>query len=282
MATTTETYALPLDYDRLQSIRLAHAIAEAGIPLAVPVDQLWKLSQLADAFSLDFHVITPSTTVLSKSSLYIDHATPRTRLGSVERSLIFPHAITERCRDGWTQRDIAFSFAGLLTEGRLSTLSQWIPSVQSKPPKGLIRTTTAALVANLRLRISRSAGLSAHWDTSSGPLCITHTAHGRTFPGKTWDTHYLHSLQRSRFAICLNGDFVWSYRFFEAVLCGAIPIVQEPCAAYDGFKFLSLTEPALSVQWSTEIAEHNYTLAVNRLTVPRDDLVRELQLLRCR
>jgi hypothetical protein len=38
---------------------------------------------------------------------------------------------------------------------------------------------------------------------------------------------YFGVLRRSRFALCPAGDKPWSLRLFEAVLCGAIPIVED-------------------------------------------------------
>jgi Exostosin family len=36
---------------------------------------------------------------------------------------------------------------------------------------------------------------------------------------------YYDQLQSTRFALCPDGDFPWTYRFLEAIMCGAIPVV---------------------------------------------------------
>lgn len=42
---------------------------------------------------------------------------------------------------------------------------------------------------------------------------------GRIFPIKAWDENYYQTLSKSKFVLCLNGDYIWSYRFFESILC---------------------------------------------------------------
>ena len=38
---------------------------------------------------------------------------------------------------------------------------------------------------------------------------------------------YWDMMQRAKYVLCPDGDFVWTYRFFEAVACGAIPIIER-------------------------------------------------------
>jgi hypothetical protein len=42
-----------------------------------------------------------------------------------------------------------------------------------------------------------------------------------------FNPHYFQILRRSEFALCPAGDAPWSNRFFEAVMCRAIPIVTD-------------------------------------------------------
>lgn len=39
--------------------------------------------------------------------------------------------------------------------------------------------------------------------------------------------HYFQLLRSSQFTLCPAGDLPWSMRFFEAVMCGSIPIVSD-------------------------------------------------------
>ena len=66
---------------------------------------------------------------------------------------------------------------------------------------------------------------------------IIDSDNGRKQETKEKDLSYFRMLTRSRFVICPNGDFVWTYRFFEAILCKSIPIVEEECELYKGYHF---------------------------------------------
>ena len=74
---------------------------------------------------------------------------------------------------------------------------------------------------------------------------------------KAWDTKYARLLGSSRFALCPNGDFVWTYRFFEAAAAGAIPIVESHCEMYEGFSYYTMNDSIESMKWSRDTAEAN-------------------------
>lgn len=63
---------------------------------------------------------------------------------------------------------------------------------------------------------------------------------GRRGGEKEKDLSYFRMMARSKFALCPNGDFIWTYRFFEAVLCRCIPIIEEECELYKGYYFYKL------------------------------------------
>src|SRR3546814_21134563 len=81
----------------------------------------------------------------------------------------------------------------------------------------------------------------------------------------------------SKFVLCPSGDLksngvAWTYRFFEGAICGAIPVIEEFCPAYEGYRVRSMKEPIGSLAWSPADAEHNFTLARERLVPGRDAL----------
>ena len=47
-------------------------------------------------------------------------------------------------------------------------------------------------------------------------------------------------LLRSKFVLWPNRDYIWSYRFFETVMSGAIPIVEED-GAYERFDYFRMS-----------------------------------------
>jgi hypothetical protein len=108
-------------------------------------------------------------------------------------------------------------------------------------------------------------------------LTVWSSRRGRRFPLKVWDPAYYEHLARSQFVLCPSGDYVWTYRFFEAVLCGAIPVVEEACPAYEGFRYHRADEIASQFVWTREVAEHNARLCRRRITVARERLDEELR-----
>ena len=66
---------------------------------------------------------------------------------------------------------------------------------------------------------------------------ILNSNNGRKQETKEKDLSYFRMLARSRFALCPNGDFVWTYRFFESILCRCIPIIEEECELYKGYHY---------------------------------------------
>lgn len=66
---------------------------------------------------------------------------------------------------------------------------------------------------------------------------IINSLRGRCDSTKVYDKIYFDKMAQAKFALCPNGDFTWTYRFFEAILCGAIPIIQHYCELYEGFHF---------------------------------------------
>lgn len=233
-------FALALPMHLIQALRLAHALMESEAKVHVSRRQAAKFDHLRKFFDLDFEIGGPGLPVLAGAS--ISHEEPLTRLGSIERPLIFPHGIVERCRAKWCDsRPVRFSFCGLVNEQRRHALDSW---------------TAAQGGASVEIFASEL---------------------GRQFPEKAWDESYYDRLARSEFVLCPRGDCVWSYRFFEAVLCGAIPIAEQACAAFDGFEYELMSGDARGFAWSADIAERNFAHAIRRLTVPLNGLNAELK-----
>jgi hypothetical protein len=101
---------------------------------------------------------------------------------------------------------------------------------------------------------------------------VTWTETGRSWPVKAWDPNYVAELGRSHFALCPAGDFHWTYRFFEAIAAGAVPLVESRHALYQGFHYLLMDEAVENVVWSATMAEENYALARALLTVDLGEL----------
>jgi len=96
-------------------------------------------------------------------------------------------------------------------------------------------------------------------------LIINSTA-GRHFPNKAFDMLYYNNLLQAKFTLCLDGDFIWTYRFFEAIMCGSIPIIQNMCDLYIGFKYYTINDIG-NLHYSKEMIIHNYQLLLLKFTL---------------
>jgi hypothetical protein len=260
----------------IQSIRLIHALMESDYRVHVPPQHVDKFTRLQDVFGISFAVGLHGVQRLT--ALTISHAEPRTAVGAIERPLIFPQAILTHCREQWAaERDLRFSFAGLIHENRKAVLEGWLRRLHPYRSFTLLaqRNRIVHLKARL-LRLLRKEETPRTEKVQVGDVMFWSSNRGRVFPGKSWDEEYCTLLSRSQFVLCPRGDFVWTYRFFEAAMCGAIPVVERACPAYQGFHFRTMDDPIDQLVWSPEEAENNFQLCRGRLTIPFEELRAEL------
>ena len=261
---------LALDFALIQQVRLAHALAESSFVIAVPPAELAKFDLLRRRFGLTLEVARSDDFDLAPH-LTISHATPVTGVGELRRPLLFPRAILDHCRTLWpAARPHRCSFAGLLTDARRAALDRWINghgAASHFPP-------ASGFGERLRRQIVRWRG--ADLPRRIGGLTVWSSERGRRFPTKAWDAAYHDLLAASQFVLCPRGDHPWTYRFFEACLCGAMPVVEEASPAYDGFRYCRMSDALGEAAWSAEAAAHNYERCRECLSVPKDQLDREL------
>ncbi len=259
----------------LQQVRLFHAIAESGFSVVLPPGESAKYQPLKEYFGVEFLYGDGGDYDLT-GHISIDHATPSTSLGNLSRPVVFPHAITEYCRSLWRhRRKFRFSFMGLVTEKREKVMETWIRTNLRKPEYVFPKAGAAASRTRNRITALFGAGQNVQRQ-KIGDLLIWSSDRGRSFPVKSWHDEYFRTLSNSKFVLCPNGDFVWSYRFFESILCGAIPVVEEGCPAYQGFRFYTMADAMGELEWRQEDAEYNYALCTQRITFPRQELIEHL------
>jgi len=240
---------------RLQELRLAQALSEAGAILSVSESELPIMQHLGAYFDFQWRVgeaeiITPS----------IDHSKPLTGIGSLSRSLIFPHAVVHQCGSGWTSsRPIEFGFAGLVTPKREEVLKTWADK------------------AGKRLHLSNMDEGQLMHPRTDNDVVVWASHRGRTFPVKAWDSEYYDFMRKTRFALCPTGDFTWTYRVFEAALCGAIPVVESMHPAYEGLTLFRMQDRAKDFAYDRSIAEANFLTAKTLITVSHPELRLALQ-----
>ena len=228
----------------LQSFRAQQAIGEAGYPVLVPPDETSRWEYASDWFEIPYR---PYKGDGPRLSVGIDHELPNVSIGVLNRPLLFPHAIPDRLLGGWSDRTVRVSFMGNLPKARQRIIKDWV----SRQPE------------------ARRAG----WRRHPGKKFVFRSSRsGRSWPEKAWDPLYAELLGSSQFALCPNGTFVWTYRFFEAVMAGAIPIVEQHCSLYEGFIYHSMDVPLASLRWSESSARENANQVRSLVTAPTNDI----------
>lgn len=226
----------------LQHARLYHALREAGLRPFLRPEERAAFAQLGAATGIALE----SGVAPVLPGLSIDHHAPRTQVGNLKRALIFPHALVQLCRNSWAeQRALKASFRGLFTPERRRVLEPW-----------------------------EYYGIEG--------IQVADVSRGRDPSVKYWDVSYFEELGNSQFALCPDGDLPYSYRTFEAALCGAIPIVETQQAIYGELHVYTLdgVSPEQLPEWRKETAEINLRLCRRLVTLPTDELTAEVLRLR--
>jgi hypothetical protein len=271
------SFGIELPLELIQALRLAHCLMESDYRVHIPAKHENKLLHLRDIFHLDYAIDNGNVPILP--GLKLSHSEPFTEIGSIRRPLIFPHAALAYYRKLWPdRRDIRFSFAGLVTKQRRKALESWLthsfPELKNKLP------TQKCMLFRLKDKLLQAVQWQSPPTTHEvklGDVIFWSSDRGRKFPLKAWDAEYYKMLSNSQFVLCPNGDFIWTYRFFEAAMCGAIPIIESYCPAYEGFNFFTMNDPADKLKWSQDAAEYNFKLCVERFTISLDVLNKEIK-----
>lgn len=249
----------------LQQIRLIHALAETDFKVVLPEGEQSKFQILKKYFDVDFLYGTVWNYDIT-DFLEVNHVKPLTVAFGIERPLIFPHAITQFCKSLWKdKRQYHVSFAGLLTEKRKAVIENWIDARYNKKID-LDNMGFASITDNFINKILGSGKKSKK--IKFGDLLLWSTAKGREFPIKSWDNEYYEILSNTEFVLCPNGDYIWTYRFFESILCGAIPVVESNCDLYKDFRYYTLEDNLNDLKWRVEDALHNYMTCISKITIP--------------
>lgn len=255
----------------IQKVRLIHALTESDFQVDISEAEFPKFELLCLKFNIPLvrgntegFDITPFIKLL--------HAEPSTCMGNLLRPLIFPQVITRYCRSLWRQRRrYRFTFTGLITPQRRELITHW---TETELKQSAVQLPNGN---NFSSKVLRHLRMDDTQKKEIGELLIWFSRKGRKYPIKAWDEEYYRILANSQFVLCPNGDYVWSYRFFEAILCGAMPIVQDECPVYKGFRYLNFNQSVPDVKWSADDAEYNYRLCVEKITVPLEELNAELR-----
>lgn len=272
---------IDLDLGTLQAVRMVSAIMESDYLIHIKEDNKHIFDYLQKFF--DSKAIVGLSGVPVLDDLLIDHKTPNCSIGSITKSLIFPKSVFDLCKSKWKiERTIAYYFSGLLTDKRLTILRKWISSHSSQSKVHQLFDYLLIRIHNhyVQYKTRRvSKGFASKLSIRTGKnevLCLASSTIGRHFPEKSWHDDYFNQMSNAKFVLCPDGDFVWTYRFLEAILCGAIPIVENETEMYDGFHYYMMSDQQNTYVYEQGIVIENFALALDRFTLSTDKLNEEI------
>ena len=216
------------DMDTIQSIRLFHALSEAGVELSITEDNKAKLEYLNSYFTIPYSIKSEEKDL---PNLKIFHEElPGCSFFDKKLSLVYPKEVFYYLKNRRpAKRYNKLFFQGTITEKRKKEIEK-------------IEKTSVLKVKS--------------FSSDSGIVC----------PIKCWDSSYYSTMAKFKFVFCPDGDFIWTYRFFEAIMCGCIPVIQNTCPLYEGFKYF--TENDLhNLSYDEEIVKHNDLLFLKKYTL---------------
>lgn len=101
---------------------------------------------------------------------------------------------------------------------------------------------------------------------------ICFTTQGREINKFFFDKEYYTTLKSAYFVLCPRGDYNWSYRFFESIMCFAIPIIElnNFDETMEGFFYFTNDKPQVDYVYDIYKAKANYLLFLERHTFLSD------------
>ncbi len=280
---TNDCFGLNFSLDTIQAIRLCAALLEADYDIYLSPEIEPILKHWNQYFTIKYNTGLRGVPILE--DVEITHQeTPVCRIGCLKTALLYPHCMVDKCQSLWQeQRTISFSFSGLITAKRKQALEGWMDShfeVRSRQLKSIKEHNKSNKISHLYRKLTGSSTGRKFFDKTTG-IYIYASDQGRRFPIKVWDEEYYQTLSNSKFILCPDGDFVWTYRFFEAIFCGAIPVVENSCQLYEGYHYFLMNTPLDKLIYSDELVKKNFQKAKAELTFMPTELNAEIKRLLC-
>jgi hypothetical protein len=210
---------------RVQEARLLAALLESGWALKAREIHWVALRGVSDCFPIE--KLQDLRGALYTFPITIDHPSPQTTVGPVTKPLVFPEWMFDRLKSESSSRPLLCSFVGFLSAQRVAdALALYERSF------GKVSRWKATLLGSLsRFPKSRQAVRVMNWlfETIGAPRrCkFRWTNAGRQVENKVFDRAYWNLMNQSQSVYCPAGDFGWSYRFYESIMSGALPIIDK-------------------------------------------------------
>ena len=214
----------------VQEIKVIHSLCENGITIYCNNQEYNKLKFLKDVFNFDIKIGIKNGIPELKDVVKINHNKPETSINNIVKPLFFPKTLIKKCNEFNHIKSDKIYFRGLLTNKRHNSFS---------------------ILTN---------------KTKHEIICES-TMNGREFPIKSFDIEYYENMSKYQFVFCPDGDFTWSYRFFESIMCGSIPIIENESEIFKGFFYYKLSDNIENLKWDVELSNKNYIKLMNEFTL---------------
>lgn len=234
----------PFVLKHIQTIRLAMALLEIEPLIRMPRANKNIFDHLNKYFDYPVQYYTHSWQVSMRDDIAFNHEKPSVTINQSTYPLVFPRQMLTMCQAKWCNSN-KITFSGFKTEHRIATLKSWLNNTFDK-----------------------KIALEEENSFAENNVFINWSDKGRQFPQKAWDEGYYNELLGSGFVLCPDGDFIWTYRFFESVICGAIPIIENMCPHYEGFYFFDMKTPKEELIYRPQMAKENFKLLMQKFTLP--------------
>lgn len=164
----------------------------------------------------------------------ISHSEPRTRIvDGFSAPLIFPKLICNQFKTPVVDKIDKIYFRGKWTLSRAVDMLKLAWSL--KQYKAVLSLVLNALI------------LRHSYTIETTKLLIIFTKRGRISAFKYIDEDYFTEMSKYKYVYCSPGDYIWTYRFYETLQVGSIPIALASSIYYQPFSYIKeLSELATS------------------------------------
>jgi len=175
-------------------------------------------------FNFDKKKKEENITEFETIKIEISHESPSTLITNYHSAaLIFPRKIYLEFYKDFVNKIDKIYFRGLLTKKRMLEIYSLFWALGDK--KAII-AFSINLIKNKR-----------DFVIDTDKIHINFTKRGRQKTFKYLDENYYKEMANYKYIFCPPGDFIWTYRFFEAIQLGCIPISKHAAKDYSKFYY---------------------------------------------
>lgn len=182
------------------------------------------LNECEKLIKFDYTIKNSKHLGIKKITIKSNHSEPKTSVeGLFNHALLFPQYIA----DNYFKREKKYDkiyFRGVFTKKR---------ALESIKLCWYVRDFKAIFLLLVHIVILSKMNQSI----ITSKLHLVFTNRGRDEKHKYIDKEYYEEMSKFKYVFCPVGDFVWTYRFFEAIQVGSLPIVSKSAKIYSMFKY---------------------------------------------